>query len=174
MGCNVKLLFWRQIFRYCSQPNSCFTSCHMFTPTSEAAFRKGGILHIHFRRTSRHIAALTLEQLCHLFYLKRATDTGTGDIRSCQYYSLKSFCTGAIWYCILGSIVMLTQLSCKRPVQLPLKWAYLDVKMCTIWQKGLFSTYKPEDTDSTAPGLKPTPRGGWSWRVAAAHSTVES
>lgn len=23
------------------------------------------------------------------------------------------------------------------------------------------AAYQPEDTDSTAPGLRPTPRGGW-------------
>ena len=50
---------------------------HMFTPTSVAAFGKGGILHLHFRKTGRHIVALTLEQMCNLFYLKRATDVNT-------------------------------------------------------------------------------------------------
>ena len=35
----------------------------MFTPTSGVAFRKGGIL--------RHIAALTLEQMCCLSHLKK-------------------------------------------------------------------------------------------------------
>ena len=34
-------------------------------------FGKGGILH--FRETGRHIAAFTLEQMCRLFYLKRAS-----------------------------------------------------------------------------------------------------
>ena len=37
----------------------------MFTPTSEAAFGKGGILRLCFRKTGWHIAVL--------FYLKRAT-----------------------------------------------------------------------------------------------------
>ena len=46
----------------------------MFMPTSEAAFGKGGILRLRFRKTGRHIAALTLEQMCRLFYLKRARD----------------------------------------------------------------------------------------------------
>ena len=41
-------------------------------PTSEAAFGKGGISHL--RKTGRHIAFLTLEQMCRLFYLKRAID----------------------------------------------------------------------------------------------------
>ena len=45
----------------------------MFTPTSEAAFGKGGILRLCFRKTGWHIAALTLEQMCRLFYLKRAS-----------------------------------------------------------------------------------------------------
>ena len=45
----------------------------MFTPTSEAAFGKVGILCLRFRKTGRQIAALTLEQMCSLFYLKRAT-----------------------------------------------------------------------------------------------------
>ena len=49
----------------------------MFTPTSETAFGKGGILHLRFRKTGRHIAFLTLEQMCRLFYLKRATVTAT-------------------------------------------------------------------------------------------------
>lgn len=40
-------------------------------------------------------------------------------------------------------------------------------------EKGLYSPYQQEDTGSTAPGQRPTPRDGWSWRVAAAHSTVE-
>ena len=47
---------------------------NMLTPTSEAAFGKGGILHLGFRRTGRHFAALTLEQMCRLFYLKRSHD----------------------------------------------------------------------------------------------------
>ena len=46
---------------------------HMFTPTSVAAFGKGGILRLGFRKTGQHIAALTLEQMCHLFYVKRDT-----------------------------------------------------------------------------------------------------
>ena len=50
-------------------------SRHMFTPTSEAAFGKGGILRLGFRETGRHIAALTLEQMCRLFYLKRGSDS---------------------------------------------------------------------------------------------------
>lgn len=45
--------------------------------------------------------------------ISKSTDTGTVDIRSYQYYSLKSFCTGDIWYCILGPITMLTQLAAK-------------------------------------------------------------
>ena len=52
-------------------------SRHMFTPTSEAAFGKGGILHLGFRKTGWHIAVLTLEQMCRLFYIKRATDSTT-------------------------------------------------------------------------------------------------
>ena len=60
----------------------------MFMPTSEAAFGKGGILRLRFRKTGRHTAVLTLEQMCHLFNLKRATkyktDTGlTIQIRYC-------------------------------------------------------------------------------------------
>ena len=51
-------------------------SRHVFTPTSEAAFRKGGTLRLGFRKTGRHIAALTLEQMCRLFYLKRAIVMG--------------------------------------------------------------------------------------------------
>ena len=42
-------------------PTSSFTSHHMFMPTSEAAFGKGGILCRGFRKTGRHIAVLTLE-----------------------------------------------------------------------------------------------------------------
>ena len=53
-------------------------SRHMFTPTSEVAFGKGGILRLGFRKTGWHIAALTLEQMCRLFYLKRATEYLTG------------------------------------------------------------------------------------------------
>ena len=49
----------------------------MFTPTPEAAFGKGGILRFRFRKTGRHITALTLEQMCLLFYLKRASVLGT-------------------------------------------------------------------------------------------------
>ena len=41
-------------------PISSVTSRHMFTPTSEAAFGKRGILCLRFRKTGRHIAALTL------------------------------------------------------------------------------------------------------------------
>ena len=74
MWCNVKLLFWRQI------------CCQLFTAQLRAsrhitclrlpqrAFGKGGILRLGFRKTGRHIAALTLEQMCCLFYLKRAYD----------------------------------------------------------------------------------------------------
>ena len=47
----------------------------MFTPTPVVAFGKGGILHLHFRKIRRHIAALTLEQMCRLFYLKRGSDS---------------------------------------------------------------------------------------------------
>ena len=54
-------------------PTSSFTSHHMFTPTSEVAFRKEGTLCLSFRKIGQHIAALTLEQMCRLFYLKRAT-----------------------------------------------------------------------------------------------------
>ena len=50
-------------------------SRHMFTPTSVATFGEGGILRLHFRKTGRHIAAFTLEQMCHLFYLKRVSDS---------------------------------------------------------------------------------------------------
>ena len=42
---------------------------HMFTP----AFGKEGILHPRLRKTGRHIAAFTLLQVCHLFYLKGAS-----------------------------------------------------------------------------------------------------
>ena len=65
---------WRQIRCHCSQPNFELhvTSRHVFTSTSVAAFGKGGILHLRFRKTGRDIAALTLEQICCLFYLKRA------------------------------------------------------------------------------------------------------
>lgn len=35
-------------------------------------------------------------------------------------------------------------------------------------------SHQPEGPDSTAPGLRPAPAGGWSWRVAAARSTVAS
>ena len=53
-----------------------------------AAFGEGGLLCLHFRKTGRHIATFTLELMCHLFYLKRATVysgggellTSTGDI----------------------------------------------------------------------------------------------
>ena len=48
----------------------------MLTPPSEAAFGKGGILRLGFRKTGWHIAALTMEQMCHLFYLKRANVWG--------------------------------------------------------------------------------------------------
>ena len=41
----------------------------------QRAFGKGGILHLGFRKTGRHIAAFTLEQMCHLFCLKRALET---------------------------------------------------------------------------------------------------
>ena len=44
----------------------------MFTPNSEAVFGKGGILRLGFRKTGRHIAVFTLEQMCRLFYLKTA------------------------------------------------------------------------------------------------------
>ena len=50
-------------------------SCHMFTPTLVAVFGKGGILHLPFRKTRVHIAALTLEQMCCLFHLKRVSVT---------------------------------------------------------------------------------------------------
>ena len=57
-----------------SQETSSFTSGHIFAPTSEAAFGKRGILRLRFRKTGWHIAALTLEQMCCLFYLKRVPD----------------------------------------------------------------------------------------------------
>lgn len=53
---------------------SCSTSRHMFMPTAVAAFGKGGISHLPFRKTGRHIAAFTLEWMCRLFYLKMASD----------------------------------------------------------------------------------------------------
>ena len=55
-------------------PTSSSTSRHMFTSTTEA-FGKGGILHLGFRKTGRHIAALILEQMFHLFYLNRVRDS---------------------------------------------------------------------------------------------------
>ena len=70
MGCNVKLLLWGQIQCHLSQPN--FELHVTFTPTSETAFGKGGILGLGFRKTGQQIAAFTLEQMCRLFYLKRA------------------------------------------------------------------------------------------------------
>ena len=39
----------------------------------QRAFGKGGILRLHFRKTGRDIAVFTLQQMCRLFYLKRAT-----------------------------------------------------------------------------------------------------
>ena len=37
------------------------------------AFGKGGMLHLPFRETGQHIAVFTLQQMCHLFYLKGAS-----------------------------------------------------------------------------------------------------
>ena len=51
----------------------------MLTPTPEVAFGKGGILRFRFRKTGRHIA-LTLEQMCRLFYLKKAIDTQDNEL----------------------------------------------------------------------------------------------
>ena len=74
MGCNVTLLFWRQIW-----PASLFTPNFVLHVTSRLhlpqwrLFGKEGILHLPFRETRRHIAAFTLLQMCHLFYLKGAT-----------------------------------------------------------------------------------------------------
>ena len=50
----------------------------MFMPTLEAAFGKGGVLRLCFRKTGWHIAALTLEQMCLLFFLKRACECNKG------------------------------------------------------------------------------------------------
>ena len=44
----------------------------------QGGFGKGEILRLGFRKTGWHIAALTLEQMCRLFYLKRATEYLTG------------------------------------------------------------------------------------------------
>ena len=44
---------------------------YMFTPTPVVAFGEGGKLRLRFRKTRRHIAALTLDQMCRLFYQKR-------------------------------------------------------------------------------------------------------
>ena len=46
----------------------------LVTPTLVVAFGKGGILRLCFRKTRQHIATLNLKQMCHLFYLKRASD----------------------------------------------------------------------------------------------------
>ena len=54
----------------------------MFSPTSEAAFGKGGILRLHFRKTGRHMAVLTLEQMCRLFCLKSAADRSNEQTKS--------------------------------------------------------------------------------------------
>ena len=57
----------------------CFMACHMFTSTPVAAkwrlFGKEGILHLPLGKTRRHIAAFTLLQMSHLFYLKGACDS---------------------------------------------------------------------------------------------------
>lgn len=47
-------------------------------------------------------------------------------------------------------------------------WIY----WCVRTQKTAFNTYQQED--SIAPNPRPTLRDDWSWRVAAARSTVES
>ena len=61
----------------------------MFTPTPEAAFGKGGLSHLPFRKTRQHIADLTLEHLCRLLYLKRAKET-LGNC-SCNYDKVGSW-----------------------------------------------------------------------------------
>ena len=63
----------------------------MFTPT---AFGKGGILRLCFRKTGRHIAVLTLEQMCRLFYLKRAFDYVSSSVMNSGRPPLKSPETG--------------------------------------------------------------------------------
>ena len=75
MGCNVKLLFWRQICCHRSQPNLVLhVTSHVYAYLSGGFWKRRNIMPP-FRKTRRHIAALTLEQMCRLFYLKRAYDS---------------------------------------------------------------------------------------------------
>ena len=82
MGCHVKLLFLRKMYCLCSLPNFVLhVTSHVYTYLSAgqvAAFGKGGVLHLCFRKTGQHIAASTLQQMCHLFYLKGACKRQNG------------------------------------------------------------------------------------------------
>ena len=67
------LLFWRQILCHCSQPNF-----ELHITSRVYAYLRGGFWKRRntiplFRKTGRHIATLTLEQMWRLFYLKRAS-----------------------------------------------------------------------------------------------------
>ena len=90
-------------------------SCHMFTPTSEVAFGKRGILRLGFRKTGQHIAALTLEQMCCLFNLKRANgfeelvycgkeSLGVCGARMDEIWVVGGLFAGLGIYCWIGSI----------------------------------------------------------------------
>ena len=57
-------------------------------------FGKDGILHLPFRQTRRHIAALTLMQMRRLFYLKESSDT-----KHVNFVLL--LCAQQIYYCYL-------------------------------------------------------------------------
>ena len=80
MQCKALILKTNSLSLFTAQLQA---SGHVFTPTSEAAFGKGGTLRLGFRKTGRHIAALTLEQMCRLFYLKRANEGALFDHPQC-------------------------------------------------------------------------------------------
>ena len=98
MGCNVKLLFWRQIHCQCSLHNFVLhVMSHVYAYLSGgqvAAFGKGGILHLPFRKTRWHIAAFALQQMCHLLYLKGATEGDSEPV--CYWRTLWITC---VWLC---------------------------------------------------------------------------
>ena len=161
MGCNVKLLFWRQIRCHCSQSNlKLHATSHVYAYL-RGGFGKGGILRLGFRETGRHIAALTLEQMCCLFTLKRTPITpvllgywtvvvGTGEIISsravvCVYRPFHVLCWSGNntreLCCLLRSRHLYSQSNCSlystfiaRQVLLPPLLSFLShsFTVCTL------------------------------------------
>ena len=90
-GVQCKALILKTNLCHRSQPKfELQVMSHVYAYLRDGFWKRRNIT-LGFRKTGRHIAALTLEQMCRLFYLKRATLTVFGNkekYRSCTWRSV--------------------------------------------------------------------------------------